>query len=157
MMILRCLALLLGFSLVSIMQAEMDTPEDKKASEYKVLYSGKKSTLVNKQYQTKTISPQVLERIKAYEQTKRLSTKMANVPGAIEVKVINFAEKLDYTSEAVSMKVIQAVKPVMETESVDIDKTVVEKVIAVREDDKVDITTVNKFSKIQEKEEAKEK
>ena len=156
-MIFRRLAVVLVFLFAIGVQAEVDTPEDKKISGYKVLYSNKKATLANKRISTNTISPRVMERVMAHEQKKRLSTDMADVPDVIEVKVVNFPRKLEYTSDAVSMKVIQALKPVIEAKPMDFDKTVVEKVISVREDDKVEMTTINKFAKVQKRDKIEKK
>ena len=156
-MIIRRLAVVLVFLFVVKTQAKVDTPEDKKTNEYKVLYSDKKTALANKRISTNIISPRVMERVMAHEQKKRLSTDMADMPGVIEVKVVNFPRKLEYASDAVSMKVIQVLEPMIEAEPMDFDKTVVEKVITVREDDKVDIMTINKFAKVQKKEKIEKK
>ena len=156
-MFIRRLAVVLVFLFIMETQAKVDTPEDKKIDGYKVLYLDKKSALADKRVSTNTISPRVLERVMADEQKKRLSTDMADLPDVIEVKVLNFPRKLEYTSEAVSMKVIQAIEPVIETEPMDLDKPVVEKVISIREDEKVELMTINKFAKVQKKEKIEEK
>jgi|GEM_PF-3488873 len=143
-------------ALIPFAQAKVDTPKGKKPNDYKVLYSDRKASQVNKTFSTKTISPQVLDRVMAHDQNKRFSAGIAERPEAIEVQIVKFGDKLEYASEPVSMKVIQSSEPIIEKTSKVVDKVVVEKVITVREEDKIDITTIKKFTKVQ-KREAKKK
>jgi len=154
-MIYRLCLLLFISSLVASAQAKVDTTGSKKAKDYKVIYSDKSSGNINKKYSTKTISPRVLEKVVAHQQNKKISTEMADLPDVREVKIINFGAKLEYATDAVSMKVIQSKPVAFEAKGEDFDKVVVERVIAVRKEDSVSVETINKFAKKQKREASK--
>jgi len=137
-------------ALFAIASAEEETVDRKLAKEFDVIYSGqdKKANLA-KRYSAKVISPQIREKVMAYEKDKRIAIRMAELPEAIEVPVIDFRESLQYENEAVSMNVIQADKSLVEIEH-DRERfgnIAVERVIPVRKEDSVTVESINEFSR----------